>query len=265
MKFRRNAVKFLVLVIVVSMSAMFFGCETMGMKKSSASDMGEAMAMKQSSGSEMAHKGHGMTMHHQHQTMNHALGMILQGSNLVMLGQMGMIPAIDSFTIDHGNMMMRSGSDLWNSMMSGDVMMKMHAAGTTPEDDPAMGYTHKLAEAQLKVINLLKKHADMKHHTMTMHHQHIMMNHALKMVLEGSDLTMTGQMGMAPGVDEVSITHGKMMRKGAWDMLNEVLSGSAMMKMHEEGMKPTSHKGMEFTHELGSAIMQVMTLLDKMP
>jgi hypothetical protein len=251
MKFKSNAVKFLVLAISVSLLTMFFGCETMGMKKSS--------------GSGMAHEGHGMTMHHQHQTMNHALGMILQGSNLVMLGQMGMVSEIDSFTVDHGNMMMNNGSDLWKKMMSGDVMMKMHAAGTTPEDDPSMGYTHKFAEAQLKVITLLKKHADMKRHTMTMHHQHIMMNHALKMALEGSDLTMTGQMGMAPGVDEVSVAHGKKMRKAAWDMLNEVLSGNAMMKMHEGGMKPTSDKSMEFTHELGSAIMQVMSLLDKMP
>jgi hypothetical protein len=149
--------------------------------------------------------------------------------------------------------------------MSSDVMMKMHKAGTTPQDDPMMKYTHELGEAQLKVINMLKIHADMKHHTMGMHHQHILMNHALKMALEGSDMTMTGQMGMAPGVDEVTVAHGKMMRKGAWDMLNEVLSGDAMMTMHEGGMKPTSHKGMEFTHELGSAIMKVMSLLDSMP
>lgn len=218
------------------------------------------------SGTAMKHgEGHGMTMHHQHQTMNHALGMVLDGSNLVMLGQMGMTPEIDSFTVNHGNMMMNNGSDLWNQMMSGDVMMKMHKAGTTPQDDPSMKYTHKLGEAQLKVITLLKKHAEMKQHTMTMHHQHMLMNHALNMALEGSDLAMTGEMGMAPGVDEVSVAHGKKMRKAAWDMLNEVLSGDAMMKMHEKGMKPTSHKGMEFTHELGSAIMQVMTLLDKMP
>jgi hypothetical protein len=211
------------------------------------------------------HEGHGMTMHHQHQMLNHSLGMILDGSNLVMLGQMGMTPEIDSFTINHGNMMMKNGSSLWNKTMSGDVMMKMHKAGTTPQDDPSMKYAHELGEAQLKVINMLKKHADMTHHTMTMHHQHILMNHALMMALEGSDMTMTGQMGMAPGIDEEAISHGKKMRKNAWDMLNEVLSGDAMMKMHEEGMKPTSHMGMEFTHELGSAIMKVMSLLDKMP
>ena len=132
-------------------------------------------------------------------------------------------------------------------------------------DDPVMKYTHEFGEAQLKVINLLKRHADLKHHTMGMHHQHILMNHALKMALESSDLTMTGHMGMSPGVDEVSIAHGKKMRNSSWDMLNEVLSGDAMMSMHEGGMKPTSNKGMEFTHELGSAIMKVMSLLDEMP
>jgi hypothetical protein len=161
-------------------------------------------------------------------------------------------------------MMMKNGSNLWNNVMSGDTMMKMHKAGTTPTDDPGMKYTHELGEAQLKVINLLKRHSDMKQHTMGMHHQHMLMNHALKMALEASDMTMTGQMGMAPGIDETSGSHGKMMRDSAWDMLNEVLSGDAMTKMHEGGMKPTSHKGMEFTHEIGSAMMQVMTLLDKM-
>jgi hypothetical protein len=237
-----------IVVLAVSMSFLFAG------------PVATVSAMKHGQGA-----GHGMTIHHQHQTMNHALGMILEGSNLVMLGQMGMVSGIDEFTVDHGDKMMNSGSDLWNSVMSGDVMMKMHKDGTNPQDDPVMKYTHELGEAQLKVINLLKKHADMKQHTMGMHHQHILMNHALKMALEGSDMTMTGQMGMAPGVDEGSVSHGKMMRKGAWDMLNKVLSGDAMMKMHGEGMKPAGHKGMQFTHELGSSMMEVMNLLEKMP
>jgi len=250
MKMKSLLFKFTILLIAVS----FVSCTGMGTKSGSG-----GMAMEHGGG------GHGMTMHHQHQTMNHALGMILDGSNLVMLGQMGMVSGIDELTVDHGDMMMNSGSDLWNSILSSDVMMKMHKAGTTPQDNPIMRYTHELGEAQLKVINLLKSHADNKHHTMGMHHQHILINHSLKMALEGSDMTMTGQMGMAPGVDEVSVAHGKMMRKGAWDMLNKVLSGDEMMNMHEGGMKPTSHKGMEFTHELGSAVMKVMSLLDNMP
>ncbi len=267
MNFKNNFISFLVLALSLSMIALLSGCETMGMNKSTGSGTMESSgsAMMKSSGSAMTHEGHGMVMHHQHQTMNHALGMVLDGANLVMLGQMGMIPAIDTLTVDHGDMMMNNGSTLWHKIFSGDVMMKMHKTGTSPMDDPGMKYTHELGEAQLKVMNMLKNHADMKHHTMGMHHQHILMNHALKMALEGSDMTMTGQMGMAPGIDEEAVAHGKMMRKHAWDMLNEVLSGDAMMTMHEGGMKPTGHKGMEFTHEVGSAIMNVMALLDKMP
>jgi hypothetical protein len=250
MKAERVLLKFLVLLIAI----LFVSCTEMETKSGS----GE-MAMEQGGTS------HDMTMHHQHQTMNHALGMILDGSNLTMLGQMSMLSGIDEITVDHGDMMMNNGSDLWNSLMSGDEMMKMHKAGTTPQDDPLMKFTHELAEAQLKVINMLKSHADNSDHIMATHHQHILMNHALKMAMGGSDLTITGQMGMAPGVDEVSVEHGKKMRKNAWDMLNEVLSGDEMMKMHEEGMKPTSDQAMEYTHKLGSAIMKVMSLLDKMP
>ncbi len=258
MNSKNNFTRFFILAASLSLLTMISGCETMGMNKSSDS------GMMKSSGAAMTHEGHGMTMHHQHQTMNHGLGMVLDGSNLVMLGQMGMIPSIDKLTVDHGNMMMRNGSDLWNNVMSGDTMMKMHKTGINPTDDPGMKYTHELGEAQLKVITLLKKHSDMTKHTMGMHHQHMLMNHALKMALEASDMTMTGQMGMASGIDEVSVAHGKKMRDMAWNMLNEVLSGDAMTAMHEGGMKPTSHKGMEFTHEVGSAIMQVMSLLDKM-
>ncbi len=265
MKSMNNFIRFFVLAVSLSLLTLLGGCETMGLKGGSGSGMGGSLAVKSGSDSSMSGGGHSMNMHHQHEAMNHGLRMVLDGSNLVMLGQMGMDPGVDKLTVNHGDMMMNMGSSLWNKVMSGDQMMKMHKGGITPETDPTMKYTHELGEAQLKVINFLKKHADMKRHTMGMHHQHIMLNHALMMALEGSDLSMTGHMGMAPGIDEESIAHGKMMRKNAWDLLNETLSGDAMMSMHEGGMKPTSHKGMEFTHEYGTAVMKVMSLIDQMP
>ena len=159
-------------------------------------------------GSAMKH-GDGMTMHHQHQMLNHSLGMALQGSNLVMLGQMGMSPGLDNLTIDHGKVMLKNARTMMNDTMSGDTMMKMHSAGKSPMDDPMMKYTHQLGEAHMKVLDLLEKHASMKGHSMDVHHQHILLNHALKMALEGADMGMTGDMGMASGVDKDSISHGK--------------------------------------------------------
>ncbi len=222
-------------------------------------------------GSEMMHgkgAGHGMAMHHQHIMLNHALGMALEGSNLVMLGTMGMAKGVDVVSIEHGNMMMKNGRSLWNEMMSGKNMMKMHGAGTSPDDDPMMKFTHQLASAQLKVMEILKKMPGASGgmgHGMTMHHQHTMLNHALKMSLEGSNLIMIGQMGMAPGVDDVSVEHGKTMIKHARSLYNETMSGGSMMEMHGKGMTPGKDASMDYTHKLASAQLKVMDMLKMMP
>ena len=101
--------------------------------------------------------GAGMTMHHQHITLNHALNMALTGANTVMLGQMGMAGGIDEIDVEHGRMMLKNAKTLFNDVMSGGHMMKMHKEGTAPESNEMMQYTHKLAEAQLQVITLLEE------------------------------------------------------------------------------------------------------------
>jgi hypothetical protein len=208
------------------------------------------LANQSLAGMEMEHgsgAGHGMAMHHQHIMLNHALGMALAGSNLVMLGEMGMAKGVDKISVDHGKMMMKNGRDIWNKLMSGDTMMKMHAGGTTPSDDPMMKYTHQMSEAQLKVMD------------------HEMLNHALKMALEGSNIIMLGQMGMAKGVDEISVEHGKMMMRHANSFFNEIMSGETMTGMHSEGTTPEKDKSMGYTHKLAEAQMKVMNLLKMMP
>lgn len=210
-------------------------------------------------------QGHDMTSHHQHQMLNHSLGMALQGSNLVMLGQMNMDPGLDAMTIDHGRMMLKDARAMWNETMSDDSMMKMHSSGMSPADDPGMKYTHQLAEAQLKVIDMLEKHADMKAHTMGVHHQHLLLNHSLKMALDGADMNMTSSMGMAPGVDKGAMNHGNKMINNAEKLWNDVMSGSEMMKKHTEGMSPGKDKGMAFTHGLAEAHLKVLELLKNMP
>jgi hypothetical protein len=212
-------------------------------------------------------QGHEMAMHHQHLMLNHAFGMTVEGSNLIMLGEMGMAGEIDKESVDHGKMMIKNGRDLWNELMSGETMMKMHSAGTTPSDDPVMKYTHQLAETQLKVIDLLSKMPSMSSegHGMAMHHQHIMLNHALKMALEGSNIIMLGQMGMAKGVDAVSIEHGKDMMKKAESLFNKIMSGETMMEMHGKDMTPEKDSAMAYTHKLAEAQLKVINQLKKMP
>ena len=215
--------------------------------------------------------GHEMTTHHQHTMMNHGLAMALEGSNMIMLGEMGMAEGVDENAIEHGKMMIKNGRSIWDETMSGKTMMKMHEGGMTPMDDPVMAYTHKLGEKELVVFELLNTMPALAAsssgaaHDMGMHHQHIILNHALKMALDGSDLIMLGQMGMATGTDEISINHGKTMLRSAKGLLNEVMSGQTMMDMHKKGMSPEKNELMQFTHRLAEAQLQVIAMLEEMP
>ena len=210
--------------------------------------------------------GHEMTSHHQHMMLNHALGMVLEGSNLVMLSEMGMTTEVDAMSAEHGNMMIKNGTTMYNEIMSGKEMLGMHHEGKDPMKDPVMAYTHELAEKQLIVIDLLDKMPKMGTGTdMTGHHQHIMLNHALQMALEGANSYMLGRMGMDKNVDEISVAHGKMMLKNARTLFNDIMSGEDMMEMHKEGTTPESNELMQYTHKLAEAQLQVLTLLDEMP
>jgi hypothetical protein len=96
-----------------------------------------------------------MTMHHMHIALNHALQMASEGSNLVMLGQMGMAGDVDSFSVDHGKEMIENARGLYSEIMDGRPMQDMHEKGKFLENLPMMKLTNELAESILKVIDLL--------------------------------------------------------------------------------------------------------------
>lgn len=215
-------------------------------------------------------KGHGgdahMKMHHLHIMMNHGLSMVTEGSNLVMLADMKMVPSLDKLTRDHGKEMIKNGKATIQRSLSGDEMMGMHKAGHGPDKNKSMKYTHDLGEAILKYVGLIE---DMKMGSkgdamMAMHHQHILINHALEMAAEGSNLDMLGDMKMAGSVDDFSISHGKMMIRSAKTLLAEVTEGKAMTSLHKKGHGPGDDPAMAHTHELIEAALKIISLLGGM-
>jgi hypothetical protein len=215
---------------------------------------------------EMKHKGHdsSMHMHHFHMLMNHGISMIAEGSNMAMLAQMKMAPGEDAKMLHHGQYMMKEGKELIIIALNGPemtAMMKKHAK------DPLMDYTHQLGESMLKVADILEKMSmdDMSApDMMSMHHMHMMVNHALQMAAEGANLMMLGQMDMAGSVDKLSIAHGKDMLKDAKLMVTDMMAGKEMMAMHAKGMT-MENTMMAISHKHGEAAMKVIDLLSKMP
>ena len=223
---------------------------------------------RSASAEEMKHMHHGknadMEMHHMHILMNHGLEMVTEGANLVMLAEMKMAPSLDHLTLEHGHHMITDGKELIDHTLSGHEMKSMHKAGHG--DDPLMKYTHELGHAMMDYANIVDNMSmgDMSGDMMTMHHMHILINHAVDMAAEGSDLAMLGHMGMANGIDKESIEHGKMMKSDADKLLTEVMEGKAMTEMHKKGVK-MDNEMMAETHKLGAAARKIIDLLSDMP
>jgi hypothetical protein len=140
-------------------------------------------------------------------------------------------------------------------------MMKNHGK------DPMMDYTHQLGESMLKVADILEKMSmdDMSApDMMTMHHMHMMINHALQMAADGANLVMLGEMDMAGAVDKMTVEHGKEMMKDAKPMIADIMGGKEMMDMHAKGMT-MENPMMAMSHKHGEAAMKVIDLLSKMP
>ena len=205
-----------------------------------------------------------MDMHHLHTLMNHGLEMVAEGSNMVMLAEMKMTASVDPMTLEHGKHMIKSGKEVIEHALKGPEMQAMHKAGHG--DAPLMKYTHELGNAIMDVANLLEKmsmEGPMTEDMMAMHHMHIMINHALEMAAQGSNMVMLGQMGMSKDIDKYSMEHGKMMLADARAMLTEVMTGKAMTGMHEKGVTG-GNAMMADTHKIGDAAKKVVDLLDKM-
>ena len=98
--------------------------------------------------------------------------------------------------------------------------------------------------------------------SMMMHHQHTLMNHGISMVTEGSNTIMVAYMDMAPKVDAIAHEHGHLMMNMGKSVINEQLSGKEMQDMMMGGDAKT--QPMQYTHELGEAILVYVNLLENM-
>jgi hypothetical protein len=219
------------------------------------------------SNAEMKHKGGmSMDMHHFHTMMNHGLQMVTEGYNLIMLAEMSMASTLDAVTIAHGKRMVEDGKALILRSVTGPEMMNMMKAEHAKS--PAMKYTHELGENMLMVLNIIEgmnmSNMDTSE-VMVMHHQHIMINHALGMAAEGSNLVMLGQMDMVGKTDNISLKHGNMMISTAKKLVNEVMNSETMENLHGKGMNPEDNPMMMYTHKLAEASLKIIALLSNMP
>jgi hypothetical protein len=121
-------------------------------------DLGEAMTAVADSLDRMAEAemsgSEAMKLHHMHILLSHSGQMAAEGTNLIMLGRMGMAGTVDAQAVSHGEHMMAEAGEVWTKVMEGDTMQSLHSGGASSE---AMTHTHELGDAIMRVIDLLSE------------------------------------------------------------------------------------------------------------
>ncbi len=104
-----------------------------------------------------------------------------------------------------------------------------------------------------------EEHADS---TLQLHHMHAVINHAVEMAAEGSNLVMLGERKMAPGTDELAVEHGKGAIREAKALVKKVMESKAMAELHSQGQGES--REMAYSHKLAEAANAYIDLLAEM-
>jgi len=203
-------------------------------------------------------KGADMAMHHMHIVMNHGMAMVAEGTNMVMTAQMSMNSETDAVDFRYGEKLIDNGKSSIQKMLSSQTMKKLHLS--EHEHDALMLYTHKLGDAMQTVIQLSEAMAKAtnrgKDDMMILSRIRLMLNRALKLSVEGSNMVMFGQMDMVRGTDRPAIKHGRGMMSLAHALWRDAV--------HVQAMKTLHVRGVENTQRYASAVKKVMDMLDEM-
>jgi hypothetical protein len=98
-------------------------------------------------------------MHQMQITINHAVDMAAEGSNLMLLGALGTAPGMDQVSIEQGGKMLADAEAMVSRVMSGEEMKDLHARMHGSRQVATMVDTHDLSRAALVYIDQLKKMA----------------------------------------------------------------------------------------------------------
>lgn len=203
-----------------------------------------------------------MKIHHVHTLLGHAMGMIIEGSALIMNAQMQMAPGYDEMDARRGYINLETGRSLIQGALSGDDMIAMHEAGL--EDHADMKNVHRLGRAILDYIEIVEKMQIevMNEGILDMHHMHMLVNHALSKMANGFNLVTLGNMGMAGDLDDFTVTHGRLMMDEADPIIATVIESQSMKDLHAAGRGPDGDIYMFETHRLIDKAREIINLLE---
>lgn len=193
-----------------------------------------------------------------HVLMHHGLAMASEGADLIMISQLGLEPNLDVESLTHGRESIAAGRELIDRALA----VNSELADEVPA--VMLDYTSRLGDSYLAIADVLDNMdaPDIESDTAALHHMHMMLNHALRMAADGSNLRMLGTSDRDVSVAQLGGEHGARMLANARAMVDQVLTGPSMENAHAQGL---TGGPMRTAHMLAESIQSVISMMEEMP
>jgi hypothetical protein len=194
-----------------------------------------------------------------HKVIDHGLDMLM-GANMVMLGQMQMSPGLDQQVVKHGRSLMDSASQGLQQLTTGPGQEGRRQGSDAA---PMAEYVKSLAALLRQVADSLEevKLEEKTPDATTMHYFNIIINQAMELALQGSQLIVSGKWDMSEhGEDGEAVARGRKMLEDSRMMIIEIMGSKSMAEMHSRGSGKMPAMGL--THQLTGEALKLMDLLD---
>lgn len=194
--------------------------------------------------------------------VNQAYQMVIEGSSLVMLDQMGKGGIFGGVIAKRGWTMIDQGQQIISEAMSGDEMSQLTRDGK--DQDPLLSTVKENTAEILKTVDEIRKYLlteiDEPNRS-RMHSLFTLLNHGMKMATDGANMIMLGRTGEPGGAKETLQKHGRAMMRDSRVLIIRLSDNKTMKELHQAGYTIDKSPAMASLH---NSIKHSLRIIDRL-
>jgi len=197
--------------------------------------------------------------------INQAYQMVLEGSSLVMLDQMGKGGIFGGVITKRGWTMIDQGQRIISEAMNGDEMIQLTRDGRS--EDPLLSTVKEIATEMLRAVNEIRGYLLIKMDEpgrSQMHSLVTLLNHGMKMATDGANMIMLGRTGEPGGARDTLQKHGRTMMRDGRVLIIRLSDNDTMKELHRAGHTIKQSPAMTSLHNSIEHSLRVIDRLARM-
>jgi len=194
--------------------------------------------------------------------VNQAYQMVLEGSSLVMLDQMGKGGIFGGVIARRGWTMIDQGQRIISQSMNGEEMDQLTREGG--DRNPLLLTVKENTAEILKAVDVIRGYlkTEMEEPDRSrMHSLFTLLNHGMKMATDGADMIMLGRTGEPGGIKDTLQKHGRAMMTDGRVLIIRLSDNETMLDLHNSGLTIEKNPAMAALHK---SIEQSLRIIDRL-